>query len=147
MADVPITERELAEWHDLGINTMADALVGDVASKVRMAASASTLASACLRLLVERADLQARVAALEQQLAAEREWITEATMELRSFALQSNLLEKKSPMNDWPAPSPEDVRGILGDLGGVAPEDYLHSRYSEHNDGQRHNQKGEVNHG
>jgi hypothetical protein len=60
MAETPITETELAEWHELAINTVADALVGDTACKLRMASSASDLAFAVLRLLAERTTAEAQ---------------------------------------------------------------------------------------
>ena len=85
----------------------------------------------CEQLAAKCQQLQARITALEQQLATEREWIAEATMQLRSFTLQSKLLEERSPMNDWPTPSPEDVCGVL-DLHGMSPEEARDSLYWRH---------------
>jgi hypothetical protein len=54
MAEQTITESEITKWHDMAIDTVADALVNDFASRTRMMQAASTLAFAVLRLLAER---------------------------------------------------------------------------------------------
>ncbi len=77
----------------------------------------------------ELADATRRAGELQAQLDALRKWAQDVVMVLRSLQVEAEVAERHLPEGTTPHVSPEQVCGILGDLGGMTPEDYLHHLY------------------